>query len=235
MLKSFTSLIIRLAESGWLPDTVLRAAIRHLLRKRIQQSSPTTRTLENATRNFSKKMRARPLLEAAAEANDQHYEVPAEFFQRVLGKHMKYSCGLWESKATTLDQSEEAMLELTCERAEIEDGMKILELGCGWGSLSLWMAQKYPHSQIVAVSNSHSQRKFIEVQCRNRGLTNLHVITCNVADFVTPDKFDRIVSIEMFEHFRNHAQLMEKIAEWLAPEGKLFVHVFCHRDTPYRI
>ncbi|TWU27476.1 SAM-dependent methyltransferase [Bythopirellula polymerisocia] len=233
MLEKITQFMIRLAEAGWLPDWLLRLGIRGLLKKRLQVSVEDSSSAESANREFAERMRNGPLLEAASEANEQHYEVPSDFFRKVLGSHLKYSCALWESGATKLDRAEEAMLELTCKRAEIEDGMKILELGCGWGSLSLWLAENYPLSQIVAVSNSHSQREFIEAQCEARGLANLQVVTCNVAEFDTPDQFDRIVSVEMFEHFRNHALLLERIASWLSPAGKLFVHVFCHRETPY--
>lgn len=233
MLSLLTTPIIRLAEGKWLPDSLLRLGIRELLRQRLRKAACGKSPDNSATREFAVRMRNGPLLEAAQEANEQHYEVPAEFFRRVLGKHMKYSCGLWESGATTLDTAEEAMLKLTCQRAEIEDGMRVLELGCGWGSLSLWLAEQFPGARITAVSNSNSQREFIQAQCLERSLSNLQVITCNVADFETTSSYDRVVSVEMFEHFRNHALLLEKIAGWLTPTGKLFVHVFCHREVPY--
>lgn len=233
MLGKLTSYAIQFAEDGWLPDNCVRLGIQGLLRQRLRQSARGNSSQSNATHDFADRMRNSPLLESAVEANQQHYEVPAEFFRHILGKHMKYSCGFWESAATTLDQAEEAMLKLTCQRAAIEDGMRILELGCGWGSLSLWLADHFPRSQVVAVSNSNSQRKFIESQSKSRGLANLQVLTRNVAEFESTDLFDRILSVEMFEHFRNHAILLERISGWLTTTGKLFVHVFCHHQTPY--
>jgi len=225
--------LIRLAESGWLPDSFIRYGIRSLLASRLQGVTRQSPDGASATRAFAERMKSSPLVLAADEANLQHYEVPSEFFERTLGSRLKYSCALWVDEPSTLDQAEEAMLALTCERAEIEDGMEILELGCGWGSLSLWMAEKYPQSRILAVSNSSTQRKFIESRCKELGYDNLEVVTANVADFDTERRFDRVVSVEMFEHVRNHAELFRRIADWLAPEGKLFVHIFCHRNAPY--
>ncbi|MDZ4656685.1 MAG: cyclopropane-fatty-acyl-phospholipid synthase family protein [Bythopirellula sp.] len=224
------NLFIELAEKGWFPDFAIRVGIRHLLRSRLEQTGQTSAT---ETAEFAREMRESPFLKAAAQANAQHYEVPAEFFRRVLGKRLKYSSGLWPTGCQSLDAAEEAMLALTCERAEIADGMEILDLGCGWGSLSLWLAENYPCSRIVALSNSATQRQFIEDRCGEAGITNLQVLTRNVADFETSWRFDRVVSVEMFEHVRNHAELLKRIADWLKPEGKLFVHIFCHRDRPY--
>jgi cyclopropane-fatty-acyl-phospholipid synthase len=223
--------LINLAEAGWLPDAAIRFRIRQLLRSRLNQIS--TESASDATRNFARQMRNVPVVEAAAEANSQHYEVPSEFFRRVLGKRLKYSCGLWNDRTNSLDDSEEAMLALTCERAKIEDGMDILELGCGWGSLSLWMAEHYPNSRIVAISNSRTQREFITRRAIERGFANLEVLTRNVAEFNTAEQFDRVVSVEMFEHVRNQAELLRRVSGWLTPNGKLFVHIFCHKDRPY--
>ena len=172
-------------------------------------------------------------------ANVQHYELPPEFFAAVLGPRRKYSCCYWPRASTSLAEAEEAGLALACQQAELVDGQNVLELGCGWGSLSLWMAERYPASRITAVSNSTSQRRYIESQAAARELTNLRVITADMNDFapsfVTSDhgQFDRVISIEMFEHMRNYELLLARIASWLKPTGKLFVHIFCHRQFVY--
>jgi cyclopropane-fatty-acyl-phospholipid synthase len=151
----------------------------------------------------------------------------------VLGRHRKYSCCYWDDSATTLDVAECAALEITCRRAGIENGMQILDLGCGWGSFSLWVAEHYPRSEVTAVSNSHAQRRYIESQAAARGLTNLEVITADMNHFDVSRQFDRIVSIEMFEHMRNYAVLFERISHWLKPDGRFFMHIFCHRSAAY--
>lgn len=174
-----------------------------------------------------------PIAEVVEAANAQHYELPAEFLGLILGPRRKYSGCLWSDGVGTLAESEEAMLALTCARARIEDGQRILDLGCGWGSLSLWLAERYPGSEIVGVSNSHGQRRHIEAQAAERGFTNLTIITADVNEFAPEGKFDRVVSIEMFEHMRNWKELLRRISSWLEPDGKLFVHVFSHRSVPY--
>jgi len=227
-----TIFIDALVESGRLPDPLLRFGIRRLL---------TARLREEASRPDREAYRAAQLAEwnrspvavATSSANDQHYEVPAAFFELVLGPRLKYSSGLWPADTTTLAGSEEAMLALTCDRAGIADGLDILELGCGWGSLTLWMAEKYPKARITAVSNSASQRSFILERCARRGLTNVSVLTADMNEFRPSGTFDRVVSVEMFEHMRNHAELMGRIADWLRPGGTLFVHVFAHREHAY--
>ncbi|NIN40236.1 MAG: methyltransferase domain-containing protein, partial [Gammaproteobacteria bacterium] len=166
-------------------------------------------------------------------ANEQHYEVPAEFFRAVLGKHLKYSSCYWERGAADLDEAEAHMLALYAERAELADGQRVLDLGCGWGSFTLWAAQRYPDSRFTAVSNSHGQRAYIEAQAAARGLNNVEVVTADVNELELPGAYDRIVSVEMFEHMRNYALLLNRIAGWLAPDGKLFVHIFCHRHLLY--
>jgi len=226
--------IIDWAERGWLPDRLVRVGIRHLLKQRLRQVCETgAKNAQQAAEQFATQQRLAPIVVAADDANEQHYEVPAEFFQLVLGKHLKYSSGYWPAGIETLDAAEEAMLKLTEERADLRDGQQILELGCGWGSLTLWMAARFPNSHITAVSNSASQKAFIDHQCRQRRLTNVNVITCNIAELELDSQFDRIVSVEMFEHVRNHAQLFAKLANWMQPESKLFVHIFCHRQASY--
>ncbi len=228
-------MIQSLAEKGWLPDSLIRLGIRRLLADRLRQASRETgpEAPPDAKAAFYAATCSQPLAVETRAANEQHYEVPAAFFVKTLGPRLKYSCALWPDGVNDLAASEEAMLRLTCERAGLTDGQRILELGCGWGSLSLWMAEQYPASTILAVSNSQSQRTFIEEQAAARGLPNLTVKTCDMNDFATDRTFDRVVSIEMFEHMRNHAELLRRIRGWLEPAGKLFVHIFCHRDWPY--
>lgn len=224
--------LIDLAERRWLPDWLIRAGIRQLLDRRINQNGDR-QSAAQSKRDLIAELRESPLALHTETANDQHYEVPAEFFQLVLGPRLKYSCCLFPEAGTSLADAEEEMLRLTCQRAELENGQDVLELGCGWGSLTLWMAENYPGSRITAVSNSQGQREFIENCCRQRGLNNVRVITADMREFATEEKFDRVVSIEMFEHMRNWQLLLERIASWLTPRGKLFVHIFCHRETPY--
>jgi len=183
---------------------------------------------------FAVEMAQRPIAEHADAANDQHYELPDEFFRICLGPNLKYSCCLYPTGAETLAEGEEAALAETCAHADLNDGQEILELGCGWGSLSLWMARRYPASRITAVSNSHGQRRFIESRAAAEGLTNLTVITADMNDFATDRQFNRIVSVEMFEHMANWRALLTRARGWLRPDGLLFVHVFTHRATPYR-
>ncbi len=168
---------------------------------------------------FAERQRQSVVTIETHRANEQHYEVPAEFFELVLGARLKYSCGLWDDSTTSLDESEEAMLRLTCERAGIENGMRVLDLGCGWGSLSLWIAENYPECQITSLSNSSSQKAFIHQKCEQRGFHNIDVITADVGTFDTAKRFDRVVSVEMFEHVRNHEDLLSRIARWLVPVG----------------
>jgi cyclopropane-fatty-acyl-phospholipid synthase len=224
----------RIIDAGRLPDPLLRGAIRGMLWAR------RTRGLDDP-QLLAARLWAGPVTVAVDAANTQHYEVPARAFELMLGARMKYSCAWWPSGVDDLDAAEERMLELTCRRARLQDGQDILELGCGWGSLSLWMAERYPASRIVAVSNSVSQRRWIVARAEERGLRNLTVLTGDVgalgvsehADVVAPDRFDRVISIELFEHVRNHRELGRRIARWLRPGGELFVHVFAHRDRPY--
>jgi cyclopropane-fatty-acyl-phospholipid synthase len=221
-------------ERGLLPDWLVRIGIRRLvyarLRKEQQGSAP-----EQAERlmQFVVQLRQSPVAIRPDAANAQHYEVPAEFFRHVLGPQMKYSCALWNADTKNLAEAEEAMLDLTCRRACLEDGQDVLELGCGWGSLSLFMARRFANSRILAVSNSHSQKQFIDAEAVRRGLANLTVVTADMNDFRTDARFDRIVSVEMFEHMRNYAELLTRIASWSRPGAMLFVHVFAHGRFAY--
>ncbi len=228
-------LVDRVVDSGQLPDPVLRAAIRALLRRRLAAlEAGGAEAAHERKRRLLDELRRTDVTVHADAANEQHYEVPAELYRLMLGRHLKYSCGYWPDGVTTLDASEEAMLRLTCERAELRDGQDVLELGCGWGSLTLWMAQQYPTSRITAVSNSNSQREWILKQAAVRGLDNVEVITADVAGLDLDEAaYDRVVSVEMFEHVRNHAELFARVHGWLRPGGKLFVHVFAHRQWPY--
>jgi cyclopropane-fatty-acyl-phospholipid synthase len=219
---------------GLLPDWLIRLGIRRLLRERLRQQARGSRAARaSAQQAFIEELKASPIAISTEAANQQHYELPTAFYQLCLGARLKYSSGLWSEDVTTLDESEQAMLRLTCERARIEDGQQILELGCGWGSLSLWLAEHYPRARITGVSNSATQRAYIEDQCARRGLENLRIVTCDMNCFETQDRFDRVVSVEMFEHMKNYQQLMANIARWLTSTGLLFVHVFSHREFSY--
>ncbi len=218
---------IELAERGFVPDPLARWGMRRLLAERLRES----RSVETA--EVVQQMRRGPIALETVSANAQHYEVPASFFETVLGEHLKYSCCYWPEGTDSLDDAEALALAQVAERAGIEDGMEVLDLGCGWGSLTLWIAKHYPNCRILAVSNSGSQGDFIRRRLEERGLGNGAVRTADMNDFDPDRTFDRVVSIEMFEHARNYARLLERIAGWLAPEGRLFVHVFCHRERPY--
>jgi cyclopropane-fatty-acyl-phospholipid synthase len=223
-----------MAESGRLPDTLVRTGMRRLLRRRLQHlHSLTLEQRSDADRAFLDACAAGPVAAVPELANEQHYEVPAAFFAEVLGPHRKYSCCYWGPDTTTLVEAEEEALQQTCLHAGLQNGQTILELGCGWGSLSLWMAEHYPASRIMAVSNSHSQRAWIEQQAVVRGIVNLEVRTSDINSFDPEARFDRVVSVEMFEHVRNHRLLFDRIASWLNPAGRLFVHVFCHHRFAY--
>ncbi len=225
------SIAIELCERGWLPDSLSRFGMRRLMAKRIENESEGN--IEDKFKSQIDELRQSRIAQDTDAANEQHYELPAEFFQQVLGRHLKYSGCLWEADVSDLDTAEARMLALSCERAGLADGQDILELGCGWGSLTLWMASHYPDANITAVSNSATQREYITQQCVARGIENVRVITADVNDFEADGSYDRVVSVEMFEHMRNYASLMEKISRWLRPGGKLFVHIFCHRELMY--
>jgi cyclopropane-fatty-acyl-phospholipid synthase len=212
------------------PDAVTRAGINWLV-------SRTDRELAVASAivpDFARTMAGYPVALNTVDANRQHYELPAAFFQNFLGPRLKYSCGLFNKDGDTLAHAEERALSASCDYADLADGQDILELGCGWGSLSLWMAARYPHARILSVSNSRSQRDFIVQRAAELSLSNIDVVIADMNAFTTPRRFDRVVSIEMFEHMANWRTLLERIANWLRPEGRLYIHVFSHKDAPYR-
>jgi cyclopropane-fatty-acyl-phospholipid synthase len=224
-----------LLEQNKVPDYALRYGIRKLLKERLQQEKKETVELQQAhLMNLIAELKESPIAINTVEANEQHYEVPTEFYKFCLGNNLKYSSGFWKEGVIDIDTSENDMLEITCTRAELTDGQDILELGCGWGSLSLYMAKKYPQSNITAVSNSKTQKIYIDEQAQLRGIKNLTIITVNINDFKIDKKFDRVVSVEMFEHMRNYQKLMHKIADCLKINGKLFVHIFTHKDFAYK-
>ena len=228
------SFLIDMAENALLPDGFIRFGIRRLDRQRLQVEGLARRNQSRRRRErFIDDMRQSPIAIKTRKANEQHYEVPAAFFEQVLGRHLKYSSCYWPEGTRDLDRAEEQMLDLTCSRAELSNGMNILELGCGWGSLSLWMAEHYPDCRITAVSNSAPQREFIQTQMAKRGLRNLRVLAADMNDFSIDQLFDRVVSVEMFEHMRNWPRLLERISRWMNPEAKLFIHIFTHRQFAY--
>ena len=227
--------LIELCERGIIPDPLTRFGIRRLCTQRLREEGAYDAALaQSRYRDLLDELRGSPIAIETAAANEQHYELPTRFFELCLGRRLKYSSWYYASGEESLDEAEEAMLQLYGERAQLADGQDILELGCGWGSLTLWMAERYPNARITAVSNSHGQRQHIEARCRERGWNHVRVLTCDVNRLDLPaSAFDRCVSIEMFEHMRNYDSLFERIAAWLRPEGKLFVHIFCHRRLMY--
>jgi cyclopropane-fatty-acyl-phospholipid synthase len=227
-------LLDRLLETGLVPDALIRAGIRQNLRARLRaedRGSHGARTA--ALEAWITTLRESPIAVDTRAANLQHYEVPPEFYLRVLGPRLKYSCALWPAATTTLAEAEEAMLALTARRAQIEDGQRVLELGCGWGSLTLFLAERFPRSTVVGVSNSGTQKAFIDARAASRGLRNLEVITADMNTFAAAGRFDRVVSVEMFEHMRNYEALLARVRGWLHPTGRLFVHLFCHGRFAY--
>lgn len=233
-MSAITSKAVSWTESGLVPDSVIRAGIRRLLEsKRKEIHSGDVEFAANMTNQFVVKMNYSPIALLPELANEQHYEVPAAFFEQVMGDHLKYSCCFWPSGVEDLSEAESAALDLTVKRAGIVDGMQVLDLGCGWGSLSLWIAERFPNCSITSVSNSSSQRDFIRRQAEERSLTNVEVIVSDMNEFATSKQFDRVISVEMFEHMRNYGELYARINNWLRPDGRFFMHIFCHRTTPY--
>lgn len=223
----FNQVKLSLAEHGFIPDKILRWGMRRLCQHRLMQERSKSR--HGITRDES--------LQIAVEttaANEQHYEVPAEFYEMVLGIHRKYSCCWWDAETQQLDTAEELALARTVANAEVQDGMRILDLGCGWGSMSVWLAERFPSADIVAVSNSNSQREYISLRLQQKGLeSRVKVITADINEFDPEKQFDRIISVEMMEHVRNHSRLFTNLSKWLAPQGKILTHVFAHQDLSY--
>ena len=223
-----------LLKKNLLPDSAIRVGIRRLLKQRLAEEKKTTpEEQQNHFNALLEICRNSPIAIETKAANEQHYEVPTAFYKYCLGPNLKYSSGLYNSTTSTLEQAERDMLTLTCGRAELKDGMEILELGCGWGSLTLWMGKNFPDAKITAVSNSRTQKEFIDNAAKERGIKNIEIITADMNIFNTEKKFDRVVSVEMFEHMRNHGMLLEKISDWLKEDGALFVHIFTHIDYLY--
>ena len=226
--------LIELAEKGIIPDYFIRQGIVRNCENRLNNENVSnTEKVSSKKQSWIQQMKESPIALVPEKANEQHYEVPPAFFENVLGKHLKYSSGYWPDGVNSLDESEESMLELSFERAQLADGDSILELGCGWGSLTCYMASKLPNSKITAVSNSKDQKEHILNRCKNQGLDNIEVITADMNDFGTENKYDRVVSIEMFEHMRNYKKLLSKISSWLHDDGKLFIHIFTHQSVVY--
>jgi cyclopropane-fatty-acyl-phospholipid synthase len=224
----------RFLASGLVPEWLIRIGIRKMLAQTLQsKTQPDAESALAARQRFVQDLKKRPIAINTEDANEQHYEVPTDFFKLALGPNLKYSSAYWSEDQNSLAAAEKAMLEITCGRAEIGPKQKILELGCGWGSLTLFMAENYPESSITAVSNSRTQRLHIESEAERRGLKNIKVITDNMQTFKIQEKFDRVVSVEMFEHMKNYDLLLERIAGWLAADGKLFVHIFTHKNLEY--
>jgi cyclopropane-fatty-acyl-phospholipid synthase len=227
----YTSLL----EKNKVPDRIIRFGIRRLLKQRLREEKKVNPEAQQIhLMHLIEELKNSPIAIHTKEANEQHYEVPTEFYQFCLGKHLKYSSGYWKESVTDIDTSEKDMLELTCERAELVDGQSVLELGCGWGSLSLFMSEKFPKSSFTVISNSATQKLYIHEQAKLRGINNLKVLTVNINDFKLDESFDRVVSVEMFEHMRNYQKLMHLVYDHLKPEGKLFVHIFTHKEFAYK-
>ena len=222
------------AERGLFPDIVVRLGIRQLLKGRlIQIDAEDCEHAVSEQQRFIEMMDSSEIAPVPHLANEQHYEIPAEFFKLVLGPRLKYSCGYWPKNSMTLEEAESAALELTAERAQLRNGQAILDLGCGWGSFSLWAAENFPDSVITAVSNSSTQRVAIEDEAKRRKLKNVTVLTQDMNEFEPVMKFDRIISIEMFEHMRNYRLFFKRISGWLHAEGRFFMHIFCHKSVAY--
>ena len=226
-------MIDALLEKNVLPDWLLRIGIRRLLAQRVREET-TAEDPKLRLETYVHDLKHRPIAEDTRAANEEHYEVPTKFFQMCLGRRLKYSGCYFPRGDESLDQAEEAMLALYVERARLADGQEILELGCGWGSLSLYLAERFPCARITGVSNSRTQKLFIDSEASRRGLGNLRIITSDMNTFdIESGRFDRVVSIEMFEHMKNYQALMAGVARWLKPGGLLFVHIFTHKRLAY--
>jgi cyclopropane-fatty-acyl-phospholipid synthase len=224
-----------LLERNKIPDFLIRFGIRRLLKQRLkEEKKENTEAQKKHLLRLVEELKNSPIAIETKAANEQHYEVPTQFYQYCLGKHLKYSSGFWKEGVTDIDTSEKDMLEITCERADLQNGQEVLELGCGWGSLSLFMSARFPKSNFTVVSNSRTQKIYIDEQAELRGINNLTVQTIDINNFNIDKKFDRVVSVEMFEHLRNYKLLFNKISSLLKEDGKMFVHVFTHKTYAYK-
>ena len=227
-------MIFNLLEKDIVPDFLIRMGIRNLLKQRLTEENKGSQEAKQLHLNaYIEKLKASPIAINTIDANEQHYEVPTEFYKYVLGKRMKYSGGYWPSGADTLDASEEAMLKLSCDRAQLKDGQNVLDLGCGWGSVSLYVAEKFPNCKITGVSNSKTQKEYIDSVAKEKGFKNLTIITQDMNDFQINEKFDRIISVEMLEHMKNYQKLFAKLSGFLKAEGLFFIHIFTHKEFAY--
>jgi cyclopropane-fatty-acyl-phospholipid synthase len=228
-----TNLVTKLIELGVIPELILRVAIKKLIQKRLLEIPVNSEVRKSQKANFIEELQSSPIALSTKLANEQHYEVPPAFFQEIMGAHLKYSCGWFDKNTISLDEAEENMLQLYFERLDIKNNQKILDLGCGWGSFSLYAASKFPNSTFVAVSNSNDQIEFINNTATARSLENIKAIKQDMNNLSLDESFDRIISIEMFEHMRNYGALLKKLRSHLHNDGKMFVHIFTHRDHPY--
>lgn len=228
-------MIDALLEQNLLPDFLVRFGIRRLLAQRLwAEREPSDALRHDRVKRFAAALRDLPIAINTQDSRAQHYELPTEFFRHVLGPRLKYSCCWFETGDETLGEAEEAMLEIYAERARLADGQQVLELGCGWGSLSLWLAARFPGATITGVSHSRTQKAYIDAEARRLGLGNLRIVTCDMNDFETDaGRYDRVVSVEMFEHMKNWPRLLANIARWLKPDGLFFLHIFTHARYPY--
>jgi len=226
--------LINLAEKRFLPDFIVRSGIKYFLNQKLNiEKNKFGNDLKAKKKEWVKEMKNSPIALFANKANEQHYEVPPEFFKQSLGPNLKYSCAYWDTETNKLSDAEEKMFQIYIERSRIKNGMSILDLGCGWGSFSLYLAKKFPKSKILAVSNSNDQGEYIQAESKKYKLSNINYLKLNMSDFNINQKFDRIVSIEMFEHMRNYYILLNKISTLLNDKGKLFLHIFCHDKYVY--
>jgi cyclopropane-fatty-acyl-phospholipid synthase len=238
-MMTLFSIALEAAERGMVADQFTRAAIRSLCQERLRTLGVADAGA-NLADHFLQTLTTGPIAVDPEKANEQHYELPPEFFALILGPRRKYSCCYWSPDTDNLQAAEKAALTITCERAALRDDQEVLDLGCGWGAFSIWMAERYPNSRITAVSNSAAQKRSIDGELTRRGLANVRTITADINEFDptrdegSPGRFDRVISVEMFEHLHNYPAILERIANWLRPDGRLFVHIFCHRRHAYR-
>ena len=222
-----TRFLLSLAELGFIPDALIKIAARFISNRRLNEQS----VADNKDLIITELSKG-AVAEKTYDANEQHYEVPPEFFNYVLGKNLKYSCALFDN-VDSLDDAEESMLKLYIDRADIKNGHEVLDLGCGWGSFSLYVAERFTNLNITSVSNSNDQITYIQSEAHKRGLSNINALKMDVNNLQLDQKFDRIISIEMFEHLRNYKLIFNSIYHLLKSNGRLFIHIFCHKKLTY--